>query len=390
MSRLRRALLPKLGAKPALRILKINKTETKLVGQSKLNLNQIIRFRQYAVRNMRRLFAKVALPEPLNASQNGPYCDQRDSPRVTVMIPTYNQAPYLLQALDSVLTQTYQNLEIIVSDDASTDQTENLIRNVADPRVIYLKNEFNIGRVSNYYHILHNYASGDYVVNLDADDYFTDSSYIEKAVLKFIKTHNCVMVIARATRKLGLNEVVSYLPKVSMMTGLQILSHLPCRHYLFMHMAVVYSRREAIECNFYRLNRISSDWESIYRLALVGNVSFLDENIGVWRIHSSNESSSSQISKHVKNLDVWPAIYQEAKSYGMNDTLADYRCYKCMAYFTRLSFTLLSKNGNLHAYKFLRLVFRKNPVIIGFLFLSPASIVRIFIAFFGFYRKDFR
>ena len=51
------------------------------------------------------------------------------TPRVTVTIPTYNRCRYLGEALDSVLAQTYQDFQIYITDNGSTDDTQNIVRN---------------------------------------------------------------------------------------------------------------------------------------------------------------------------------------------------------------------------------------------------------------------
>ena len=65
--------------------------------------------------------------------------------KISVIIPAYNAGKYLGEALDSVLAQTYQNIEVLVVDDASTDGTEELFREISDPRVKYLRYEENHG-----------------------------------------------------------------------------------------------------------------------------------------------------------------------------------------------------------------------------------------------------
>lgn len=70
-------------------------------------------------------------------------------PRVTVAICTYNRAHYLAESLQSVIDQTYKDIAIIVYDNASTDNTEAVVRSFSDPRVDYIKNEKNISGVGN-------------------------------------------------------------------------------------------------------------------------------------------------------------------------------------------------------------------------------------------------
>lgn len=67
------------------------------------------------------------------------------SGRVSVIVPTYNRCTLLRGALESVCGQTHRNLEIIVIDDASDDDTEMVVRSVGDPRIRYLRHEANRG-----------------------------------------------------------------------------------------------------------------------------------------------------------------------------------------------------------------------------------------------------
>jgi len=74
----------------------------------------------------------------------------RSQPLLTIGIPTYNRAEcYLPLALSSALAQDYANLEIIVSDNASADETEAYVRSVADARIRYFRHEKNIGAAQN-------------------------------------------------------------------------------------------------------------------------------------------------------------------------------------------------------------------------------------------------
>ena len=64
---------------------------------------------------------------------------------VSVVIPTYNSSAYIMRALESALNQTYDNLEVIVADDASTDDTCAIVRKIEDPRVKLIERTDNEG-----------------------------------------------------------------------------------------------------------------------------------------------------------------------------------------------------------------------------------------------------
>ncbi|MGH9962626.1 MAG: glycosyltransferase family 2 protein, partial [Pyrinomonadaceae bacterium] len=73
-------------------------------------------------------------------------------PRVTIGIPVFNGANYLAQAIDSILAQTWGNFELIISDNASTDETQEICRSyeARDQRIRYIRNEHNIGAAGNF------------------------------------------------------------------------------------------------------------------------------------------------------------------------------------------------------------------------------------------------
>lgn len=93
-----------------------------------------------------------------------------NGPLVTIAIPTYNRAgSYLPAALGSALAQEYPHLEVIVADNASSDETPCLMQRVRDARLRYLRHTVNIGAHDNYNFCL-NRARGDYFLLLHDDD----------------------------------------------------------------------------------------------------------------------------------------------------------------------------------------------------------------------------
>lgn len=92
-------------------------------------------------------------------------------PLISVLIPVYNQAKYLKDALDSVINQTYKNLEIIISDDSSADGSDKIIQQYAanDERIIVLRNTVNKGLCANFNQVF-DAATGEYVAFFSGDD----------------------------------------------------------------------------------------------------------------------------------------------------------------------------------------------------------------------------
>jgi glycosyltransferase involved in cell wall biosynthesis len=307
--------------------------------------------------------------------------------KVTIMIPTYNQSAFIHEAIDSALAQTYPNLEVIVGDDASTDATPEILARINDSRLKYVRNICNFGRTANYKNLLYNHATGDYVVNLDGDDYYTDPNFISEAVKLIGGNQDVVMVVARATTKAPNSEHISDIPAHEKATGMQILRRLPDGKYFVMHMAVLYVRKLALEIDFYRSSAISSDWESLYRLSLRGVLKYLDRDVGVWRIHGMNETGTTDPVKQLENLAIWPVIYKDAKTFGMNSLLAKFISAKCIAFFSQSSCVRVSMNGNAALVNFIIDIFKTYKFATLLLVLTPKYVARVILCLMGYYRR---
>jgi glycosyltransferase involved in cell wall biosynthesis len=90
-------------------------------------------------------------------------------PLISVIIPTYNRSHLIMGAIESAIAQSYQNLEIIIVDDASTDKTEELIATVKDSRLRYIRHQTNLGG-ANARNTGIDAAQGEYIAFLDSDD----------------------------------------------------------------------------------------------------------------------------------------------------------------------------------------------------------------------------
>jgi glycosyltransferase involved in cell wall biosynthesis/protein-L-isoaspartate O-methyltransferase len=102
------------------------------------------------------------------------------TPRITVIIPTYNRECLLPRAIASVLTQTVSDFELIIVDDGSTDDTQKIVTGMADPRVLYIRHATNQGQNAALNTGVRN-AQGEYVAFLDSDDEWLPE-YLEHAM----------------------------------------------------------------------------------------------------------------------------------------------------------------------------------------------------------------
>ena len=87
--------------------------------------------------------------------------------KVSIILPVYNAKEYIKDCIDSILAQTYQNFEVIIGDDASTDNSIDICKQYDNPKIRIIKCEHNYIRTCN---TLLKFCNGDYIARMDADD----------------------------------------------------------------------------------------------------------------------------------------------------------------------------------------------------------------------------
>ncbi len=100
---------------------------------------------------------------------------------VSIILPTYNGEKYIKRAIESVLSQTFSNWELLVIDDGSIDNTKSIVRVYNDKRIIYLKNEVNLGIQKTLNKGIRE-AKGEYIARIDDDDIWCDKDKLQKQV----------------------------------------------------------------------------------------------------------------------------------------------------------------------------------------------------------------
>jgi len=113
-------------------------------------------------------------------------------PLVTVLMPVYNGRKYLKEAIESILNQTYKNIDFLIIDDGSTDDSVKVVMSYNDSRIKLVKNEQNIGLTA----ILNKgveLSNGQYIARMDADD-ISASDRLEKQV-NYLEQHPDVCMV---------------------------------------------------------------------------------------------------------------------------------------------------------------------------------------------------
>jgi glycosyltransferase involved in cell wall biosynthesis len=123
-------------------------------------------------------------------------------PQVSVIIPTYNRSKLVAQAIRSVLAQTYEDYEVIVVDDGSTDDTREVVEGFGDPRIVYLWQENQQRCAARNNGVAH--AQGSYIAFLDSDDVWFPNK-LQRQMEAFAKYPQVGLVFSSTVRISGEN-----------------------------------------------------------------------------------------------------------------------------------------------------------------------------------------
>ena len=157
---------------------------------------------------------------------------------VSIVMPSYNTAKYIEESINSVLNQTHSNWELIIVDDCSTDNTDEILsKYVDDKRIIYIKNEKNSGAAVSRNRALRE-AKGKWIAFLDSDDLW-EPTKLEKQI-KFMKEND--YKFSYTDYKIKLNDV--WLPYVY--TGPKVVNKRKMKDYCYFSTITVMYDREYV------------------------------------------------------------------------------------------------------------------------------------------------
>jgi glycosyltransferase involved in cell wall biosynthesis len=229
---------------------------------------------------------------------------------VSICIPCYNAARFIDKTLQSVLAQTYDNLQIIICDDCSEDNTVEVAKTLTDPRVSIHMNEHNLGCSGNYNKAL-SYATGTYVKLLCADDLISPDC-IEKQVRAFEENKDKNIVLVTAEKRI-ISESGRYLfakkfPGKGLFDGKKAVQKSVCNGtnifgepgLLLMKTEVLRKTSGVIEDNYFTY---CNDFDLWCKMLLHGNLFVIKKALFSFRIVATSTTSKTgwQQAKVMKN-----------------------------------------------------------------------------------------
>jgi glycosyltransferase involved in cell wall biosynthesis len=215
--------------------------------------------------------------------------DDGGEPRVTVFVPTYNRARWLGESIESVLAQTYRDFRLVVSDNASTDATAEVVRQFDDPRISYVRLDEHLD-LNAHFNRCYELAGGDYVFLIPDDDRMTPDA-LERTV-RCLDAHPTVGLVHGRAKLVGEEgETIAAAHDMTGLPGTQVESGDD-----FIRRSVEAGYRVHASTALIRTSALASvrlrdedfpvtDVGLWMRMALTWDIAFLAETLAVVRIH---------------------------------------------------------------------------------------------------------
>jgi glycosyltransferase involved in cell wall biosynthesis len=219
--------------------------------------------------------------------------------KISVLIPCYNQARYLPQAIESVLAQRDADWELVVSDDASTDKSAEIIRSYAarDSRIRFHQHTRNLGMAANWNWCL-TQAGGTYVKFLFGDDYFCEANALTGLAEpldrdpKIVLTSSARLIVDETGRTRSVaGELGAHTPRVGRDVIVRCL--LEGKNLIGEPSAVMF-RRAAATRGFDASFRQLIDWEFWAYLLEQGDFGYIEKPLCAFRRHGAQQTAANQ------------------------------------------------------------------------------------------------
>jgi len=232
---------------------------------------------------------------------------------ISITLATYNGEKYIQEQIASLLAQSYQNFEILIQDDNSSDNTISVIENFKDPRIKIEKNSTNLGYIKNFECVLKR-AKGDYIAICDQDDIWREDKL--EMLLREIDNNALIYADSLLVDENGnsLNKRLSQKLKNNFISSKEPLNFL-YDNAVSAHAALF--KRELLEIILPLPQHLYFDQYIALCAASMGGVKYLDKDLVLYRQHQNNTLSqnskkeSSTLSKIEKKLEKKAANNQD-------------------------------------------------------------------------------
>lgn len=214
------------------------------------------------------------------------------APRVSVIVSTFNGQRYIRRTIEALLCQTLRDLELIIVDDGSTDDTRRIIRGIEDDRIVLLHNDRNLGIAASQNRAL-SFAKGGYIALQDHDD-LSVPGRLELQASFLDRNPNTAVVGSSALVVDELGSTVSLwtVPLQDVDLRWRLLFGNP-----FLHTSLMLRRAAIDHVGWYceeECYRFAEDYELLSRLASAYQMANMSAPLVSWRSHTASASSANR------------------------------------------------------------------------------------------------
>jgi len=213
-----------------------------------------------------------------------------NNPLVSIVINCYNGEKYLRQSIESILDQSYQNLELIFWDNHSTDQSKNIIKSYDDKRIKYFFSQ-NHSTLYQARNLALKECKGDFISFLDVDDYYLKDRIVKQ--LLYFKDQKVGVIYSNYYRYYEDINKKKILTNKMLPSGNLTKYILEESQISFMTVMIRKKSLESLQFNFDQKYSIIGDYDLLYRLSFNWDFYYIKEPLAVYRIHDDNFSKNS-------------------------------------------------------------------------------------------------
>lgn len=233
------------------------------------------------------------------------------NPLVTVFIPVYNSESYIKDCLDSICNQTYQNLEILLVDDGSTDSSAEIIRQYDDNRIRFIQNERNMG-IPTTRNVGLKEARGEYIAIMDSDD-IAEPMRIERQV-QYLENNKDIDVVGSYYIQFGGcfdKKVKARFTSPDDIKAMLLFYNPIANPSVTMRKSTLERYGLTYHLDFF----VAQDYQLWSQIIKVGNISIMPEYLLRYRFGHENISKISNRDKLTKRKNLIDSIHKDLISY---------------------------------------------------------------------------
>lgn len=214
---------------------------------------------------------------------------------VSVIVPNYNHSKYLVQRLDSVLSQTYQDIEVIILDDCSTDNSRDIINSYgSNSKITHIVfNEHNSGSTFNQWEKGFSLAKGDLIWIAESDDY-CENTFLETMVPSFL--NNKTLALAYCTSQIvnqegqlcDYNDISEVIPEKIYDGSVFIKKYMLANNSIWNASAVLFRKKNVLYIDKIYKNFVAAGDHLFWiELAMTGDVLHFSRKMNCFRQHNN-------------------------------------------------------------------------------------------------------